>query len=165
MVQPAMAESTTRPLVIGVGNRDRGDDGVGPLAALAFAERWPDCAEIYLAEGDLSDLLLRWQADQSVVIVDAVVTDRVPGTISTLDGLDAQLPLDERLISSHGVGIGEAIELAKLLDRRPAAITIIGVEAGQCGHFMELSNPVARALPDVVDRIGQVLDATRQSPV
>jgi len=148
----------SRPLVIGVGNRDRGDDGVGPLVAQAFAERWPERAEIHLAEGDLSDLLLRWRGDQDVVIIDAIVSGRPPGTISTMDGLHEGLSKNDRLVSSHGVGIVEVIALAKALDKRPAAITIVGVEAAQCEHFSGLSQPVAAALPAAVNEISDVLD-------
>jgi len=159
MKADATAEATTpRPLIIGVGNRDRGDDAIGPLAAQAFADRWPDRAEVLLAEGDLSDLSLRWRHDQFVVIVDALMSGKPAGTISTIDGLDHDLPSNRRLVSSHGVGLAEAISLAQVLERQPAGITIVGIEACQYEHFTQLSSGVAGALSAAVDRIRQVLD-------
>lgn len=153
----ADAKRTARPLVVGVGNRERGDDAIGPIAALDFAERWPDAADILLAQGDLSDLVLRWRHDQSVVLVDAVVSGRPPGTIVEIDGLDPELTAHEtaheRLVSSHGVGVASVLALANLLDRRPGRLTVIGVEADQCRHFSPLSAPVADALPEVIERI------------
>jgi len=156
---PPHADATpSRPLIIGVGNRDRGDDGIGPLVAQVFADRWPERADVHLAEGDVSDLLFRWRADQPVVIIDAVVSGRPPGTISVTDGLNEDLSNSGRLVSSHGVGVGEVIDLAKILDKRPATITIVGVEAAQCEHFSELSGPVAAALSAVVDKVSKLLD-------
>jgi len=82
-----MTAMASRPLVIGVGNRDRGDDAVGPVVADAVADRCGDAVESIVVEGDLADLALRWGDAQTVVVVDAMVGGAAPGTVVELDGL------------------------------------------------------------------------------
>lgn len=143
------------PLVIGVGNRDRGDDAIGPLVADMFAGR--DDVETLVAEGDLSDLALRWARHHQVVIVDAIVSGRKPGTVVQIDALDERLPIDGGLVSSHGVGVTEAIELARVLGRLPQRLTIIGVESTAFAQFDELTPDVADAIRSIADRVEHLL--------
>jgi hydrogenase maturation protease len=103
--------------------------------------------------GDLVELVLSWRSDQDVVVVDAMVGGGRPGTIAETDGLDDHLPLPRGAISSHGIGISEAVNLARLLNRLPRSLTIIGVEATTFGHFEPPSQAVAASIPDVVDRL------------
>ncbi len=133
------------PFVIGVGNRDRGDDGVGPLVVDEIRRSWPEI-ETFVAEGDLSDLAMRWGADQSVVIIDAIRSGRPVGTIVEIDALAEQLPTQQGLLSSHGVGLAEAVELARLLDRLPRQLKVIGVEAKSFNQFDPVTPEVAAAI-------------------
>ena len=145
-------------MVIGVGNRDRGDDGVGPLAVDALRERLGPLANTFVAEGDLSDLAIRWSRDQAVVIVDGMSSGRAPGSIVETDAITNRLTTEETLLSSHGVGLAEAVELARLLDRLPKRLTVIGVEIGQFGQFDDVSPAVRKAIPIVVDRVRALLE-------
>ena len=133
------------PFVIGVGNRDRGDDGVGPLVVDEIRRCCPEI-ETFVAEGDLSDLAMRWEADQSVVIIDAISSGRPVGTIVEIDALAEQLPTQQGLLSSHGVGLAEAVELARLLDRLPRQLKVIGVEAKSFNQFDPVTPEVAAAI-------------------
>ena len=141
--------------VIGVGNRDRGDDAVGPRVAEEIRRRWGFRAIV--VEGDLSDLALRWPLDDHVVIVDAAVTGAPTGTIHVVDGRRDDLGTDDVAWSTHGIGLGDAIALARLLDRLPTALTIIGIEAERFDHLAPLSAAVAAA----VDRVVQAVELAR----
>jgi len=153
-----------RVLVIGVGNRHRGDDAVGPVVAEALAARWSESIDTAVVEGDLSALPLMWSAEQKVIIVDAaVVVDQsvaVPGTVIQFDGLSRRWPV-ETGISSHGFGLATAIELARRLDRLPASLTVLAVAVdGDCLDHMEpLSPPVSEAVGLLVDRVGRAAGA------
>lgn len=150
--------------MIGIGNRDRGDDAVGPVVADAIAElEFPTGhpgVVTSIAEGDLSDLALRWNADQAVIIVDATVSGAEPGTIVEIDGLVDRLPSDSTPVSSHGFALGDAVELARLLGRLPRSLTIIGVEARSFDDVAPISESVRAAIPAVIDRITATLDST-----
>ena len=133
--------------VIGVGNRDRGDDAVGPIVADVLRERWGFRSMVM--EGDLSDLALRWPLDEHVVIVDAAVTGAAPGTVHVVEGTSG-LAAGDATWSTHGIGLGDAIALARLLDRLPVALTIVGVEAERFDDFAPLSPAVAAAVDEVI---------------
>ncbi|MBT8240904.1 MAG: hydrogenase maturation protease, partial [Acidimicrobiia bacterium] len=142
-------------LIVGVGNPSRGDDAVGPLVIESFRHRLGSGSgqiATKVLTGDLVDLVLSWRSDQDVVVVDAMMGGAPPGTIVETDGFD-HLPLPRGAISSHGVGITEAVNLARLLDRLPRSLTIIGVEAGSFGHFEPPSRAVKASIPEVVDRL------------
>ena len=145
--QPTVDE---RPLLVGVGNRDRGDDGVGPLVVDAINESLSSTVDTLVAEGDLSDLAMRWSGRDRVVVVDAMVSGRAPGSVSVLDGLVDSVPTEESLLSSHGVGLAEAIELSRLLGRLPRSLTIIAVEVSTTEQFDPVSGPVRSSVLDVV---------------
>lgn len=140
-------------MVIGIGNRDRGDDAVGPAVADAMRSRG---VPAFVAEGDLSDLALRWSGDDHVVIVDAAVTGAEPGTVHVLDGA-GRVP-SRAGWSTHGIGLGDAIGLARVLDRMPARLTVIAVEAGGFDDLAPLSAPVAAAVDRVADTIVLMVD-------
>lgn len=140
-------------VVIGVGNRNRGDDGVGPLVVDAVRRGAPACITTTVVDGDLSDLPLRWNGDQTVVIIDACRTGAAPGTIRVFNGLTTALPTGHRPISSHGIGLADAIEMARMLDRMPRSLTVFAIEAHSFDHMAPASAAVARAAGQVARRI------------
>jgi hydrogenase maturation protease len=149
--------------VIGVGNRDRGDDAVGPLVVDALRDRWGFRA--IAVDGDLSDLALRWPLDDHVVIVDAAVTGAPPGTIHVVDGCGDAVVSDDVTWSTHGIGLGDAIALARVLGRLPAALTVIGVEAAQFDHLARPTPAVAAAVTRVVEAVELARPAPRSRTV
>ncbi len=146
---------STRPLlVVGVGNLDRGDDGIGPavVEAVRADPRLAD-VETMVAGGDLSDLVVTWCPGDDVVVVDAMASGRAPGTIVLFDALRHHLPVGYRPLSSHGFGLADTIELARRLDRLPRTLTVVAVELGDTGHLGPLTGVVAGAVGDVVSMI------------
>ena len=159
-----MTAAGPRPLVVGVGNRDRGDDAVGPIVADAVRSASGGAVDTEVIEGDLSDLALRWRPDQPVIVVDAMVSGRPPGTMVELDGLHGHLGRSTSgLLSSHGIGLAEAVRLAGLLGRRPASLTVLAIEAASFDHFAPLSEPVAAAAIIATERIRSVLGPSGRS--
>ena len=145
------------PLVVGVGNRGRGDDGVGPTVVDAL-EKLDDCrAETQIVVGDLSDLVMQWGPNQDVVVVDAMVSGAMPGTVLVTDALESELPTAELLMSSHGVGLAETVELGRLLNRLPRSLAIVTVEGRSFGQFDSLTPEVANAVPSAIARILELL--------
>ena len=69
-----LATPLVNPLVIGVGNRWRGDDGVGPCTIEALARIEGLDAELLTLDGEPARLVAAWQGRSVVVIVDAIVT-------------------------------------------------------------------------------------------
>jgi hydrogenase maturation protease len=120
-------------VIIGVGNALRGDDAVGlEVVRLLRARAQSAGIAVYEHEGEPTGLLDLWEDFGAVVLVDAVRTGAAPGTIHRADASSAPLPTDLCGPSStHALGIGEAVELARELRRLPARAVLIGVE-GRC---------------------------------
>ncbi|WP_374228259.1 hydrogenase maturation protease [Streptacidiphilus sp. ASG 303] len=55
--------------------------------------------------------------------------------------------------SSHGLGLGEAVELARALDRLPERLVVYAVEGRDTSCGTGLSEPVAEAVGPLADRI------------
>ena len=113
-----------RVLVIGCGNRDRGDDAAGILVVRRLRELGVEARE-HASDG--LALIDAWSAAEYVILIDTVVTGAPPGTISGCMGADAAV-LRSATTSSHSFDVASAIELARALDRMPGSLKIYGIE-------------------------------------
>lgn len=134
-------------LVIGVGNPTRGDDGVGPRVAAELARRGVAAIP---HPGDGADLLDRWAGDRPVIIVDAMQGPWPPGTIRRFDAVLDPPPAEAFVVSSHALGLGWAIGMARALGRLPPALVIYGIAAGAFAHGSRPSPEVLAASEAVV---------------
>jgi len=140
------------PVVIGLGNRARGDDGAGPAVADLVRERAPQL-EVLVCEREPSGLIEAW-ADATVAIVVDAVAGPQPGRVHRL--LPGRDQVIERLpshASSHTLGLGETLELAGAIGRLPALTVVYGIEADSFGHGDPISAPVAARLDTVAEAV------------
>jgi hydrogenase maturation protease len=135
------------PIIIGIGNRDRGDDGAGLAVAQGLAGR-----TTHVVDAGALDLFELWTQDDDVVVVDAMRSGAAPGTVRTFDVREDPLP-EETFASTHSFGPVAGIELARALGRMPASLEVIGIEAGDFTAGSSLSPPVARAVENVTRRL------------
>ena len=66
-------------LVVGLGNPDRGDDGVGPLVAKELSGVLPTDVAITWPNGDVLSLIVAWSGFDAVIFIDAAAPARTPG--------------------------------------------------------------------------------------
>lgn len=146
------------PIVIGVGNRDRGDDAAGPLVCDRLRTRLGPTAAMrtFVCEGSILDLALHWEHDDHVIIVDATQPDSEPGRIVTIDAGDGPLPTPGAL-STHEIDVSVAIELARTIGRMPASLLLIGIEAERIDWGASPSEPVDAAIYAVVDLVNDLI--------
>ena len=141
-----MSSAPERLVVIGVGNRARRDDAAGLVAAEQLAGR--------LHEGDATGLLDAWEGADLAIVIDAVRSGADPGTIHRLDASAAPLPARLRTsTSTHAIGVGEAIELARALGRLPRRVLVLGIEGRRFEAGVGLSREVAAAVDRVVESV------------
>jgi hydrogenase maturation protease len=146
-----------RPIVIGVGNRDRGDDAAGPMVCDRLGAQMGSAAaavRTFVCEGSILDLALHWEHDDHVIIVDAMQPGTRPGRIVTFDATTDPLPTPGAL-STHEIDVSVAVELARAIGRMPAKLTLIGIEAAQTDWATEPSDPVDAAIDTVVEMVAQ----------
>ena len=136
-------------LIIGCGNPQRGDDAAGILVAERLRKLGLE-ADTRL--GEAADLIEAWDTVDDVIVVDAVLTGAPVGTVQAWDG--RQLPASvSSAASTHGFGVAEAIELARVLNRLPMRLRVYGVEGRRFVPGAEISLEVQRAVEEVVQRI------------
>ena len=134
-------------IVIGVGNRDRGDDGAGA----AVVAELTGCTTHVVDAGTL-DMFNLWTETDEVVVVDAMRSGAPPGTVCSFDVQQHPLP-EETFASTHSFGPAAGIELARALGRMPATIEVIGIEAGDLTAGASMSPAVMKAVSDVTRRL------------
>lgn len=134
-------------MLIGVGNEFRRDDGAGPILVASLGDRVPAGVHTVLSHGDPAELIDAWSGAWLAVVVDAVRADPgVPGRLHRLV-LDRRQLVPGRAVSSHGLGAGEAIGLARALGRLPDRLILHAVEAAEVSPGTGLTPAVAAALP------------------
>jgi hydrogenase maturation protease len=140
-------------LVIGVGNPDRGDDRVGRIVAQQLKTRCSTGVMVLEHDGETASLMECLSGADWAYVVDASVTGRPAGTISRFDVATAELPRHAFGCSTHGMGLAQAVELARALGRLPQRCVIYAVEGHRYGLGEMLSPEVAAAAGEVANLI------------
>jgi hydrogenase maturation protease len=137
------------PLVVGIGNADRGDDAAGLLAVRRL--RGFRTAQL----SDCTDLFDLWADEDDVIVIDAMVTGAPVGTVRRFDVGAFTLPVGA-FPSTHAFGLAETVELARALGKLPARLTIFGIEAGRVGLGERQSPEVDDAIDTLVGELQEV---------
>ena len=137
-------------LVIGLGNPDRGDDGVGPDVVRRVGALAPGGVDVVVTD-DPASLLDLWADRDDVVVVDAVVSRREPGSVVAIDATRTGVPDDGwASVGSHGFGLAAAVELSRALGTLPGSLVVVGVEVDATTTGTGLSPAVEAAVEDAV---------------
>ena len=140
-------------LVIGIGNPDRGDDGFGIRVIEALAKRPPAGATLTTRRGDMLALLDDWAGAAHVICVDAAAPIDAPGHLHRIDAMRDPLPVAPGLASSHGIGLAEALALARRLNMAPSTLIVFAVEGESFERPDTLSPAVAAQVDSVAGRV------------
>lgn len=147
--------SRPRAVVIGIGNRLRSDDAIGPIVAARLDALQLPGLLVTVCDGEPAGLIESWAGVDLAVIIDAVRCDPpTPGrirraTVETLRDTPAAAA------GSHAVNIPEAFRLGRALGQLPGELVIIAVEAGSLALGDRLSEPVAAAAPGILRAVLQ----------
>lgn len=131
----------TTDLVIGIGS-ERGDDAAGWAVLDLLPERIPT----FRSDGEPARLIEAWRSGQEIVVVDAIRSGEVPGSIFIFDATERELPWGMAR-SSHGLGLAEAVALGRAVAALPSRLWVIGIEGQAWDAGAGLSPAVARAVP------------------
>jgi hydrogenase maturation protease len=144
---------TKEILFIGIGNEFRQDDGVGWKAAReinAWQEPRVD-AKIY--NRGAVELIDNWKDYETVLIVDAVISGKAPGSLFRFDIPPRELPATLFCASTHAFNLADVIRLAQALDALPQRLIIFGVEAQSVGHGHGLTPAVEKGMMIILQMI------------
>ncbi|MFH8475759.1 hydrogenase maturation protease [Streptomyces sp. NPDC018000] len=154
----------TRTAVIGVGNDFRHDDGVGWAVVARLAEQaekrpLPSGAALFVCDGNPARLITLWEGAGLAIVVDAAHAHPAhPGRLHRLELDGGQLPRTSGATSSHGLGLGDAVRLARELGRLPGQLVVYAVEGADSSLGKGLSASVAAAVVPLADRIAEEIE-------
>ena len=135
-----------KTLFIGIGNRYHHDDGVAPVLGDRLTALHLPGLDVLEASDDVIRLIDAWTGYDAVIISDAVCAGEAPGTLYRRDALAAPLPRHWFAISSHQLGVVEAIELGRAMKRLPSRMLFVGIEAADLSEGEGLTPDVERSL-------------------
>jgi hydrogenase maturation protease len=142
-----------RVLVLGVGNSLLTDDGAGVHAVLQLKDRagaWPGVT--VLDAGTLSfSLLSELEHSDALIAIDAARVGGQPGDFRVCEGEEFDRFVQRSGRSVHEVGLSDLLDMARLSGQLPDHRVLIGIEPKSISWGLELSAPVAAALPRCVD--------------
>ncbi len=154
--------------VVGLGNAWATDDGVGPAVIQALQSKIMPVQHQFsmfilpYAGPELFDYM---QGCELLVLIDAVYSGQKPGTIHC-DRWQPNLLAGRGIerVSMHGLGLGDMLALAQVLQQLPPCVVLWGVEAASTRPGPELSPVVAQAVPVVAAKIHAQLTENKPCP-
>jgi len=148
-----MPRERGRRVLLGIGNPDRGDDAAGSAVVQSLRGALPDDVELAHENGEAATLLARLQGTSAAYLVDACASGARAGTVQRFDAAAAPLPQDALCLSTHGLGLAEAIELARTLGQLPPRCVVYAIEGTSFEPGAPLTPAVADAVADVARRL------------
>jgi len=140
-----------------VGNEWRRDDAAGLAVARGLRDAPLSGVRVVEHEGEPLDLIEEWSEAGEAIVVDAVNSGAEPGTIHRLDAVSSQLPVDLFRGSTHSLSVGDAVELARALERLPRRLLIYGIEGSSFTAGSGLTPKVERAVATLVSELAEDL--------
>ncbi len=136
-------------LVLGIGNVLWADEGFGVRCAEALHERFVLPPQVQVVDGGTQGMyLLDFVCSAShVLVLDAIDFRLEPGALKVFR--DAEVPeWSDTKMSLHQATFQELLSLARLRDRFPEKITLIGVQPAELDDLGGSLSPTVRARLD-----------------
>jgi hydrogenase maturation protease len=146
-------------VVIGLGNLDRSDDGIGPVVARRAARITGLTAQTG-PPACVVDLLDRWQGADLAIVVDAIRSGARPGTVRVFRSGAGPVPADTRG-GTHNPGLADALRLSRAIGNAPTDVVVVGIEGQEFGPGDRLSAPVAAVVPGAVRTVVGLIEEAR----
>ena len=135
--------------LIGVGNRYRSDDAAGLEVARRLRKMHPAGIRIVEGEGEPSSLLQAWELVAEALVIDAVRSGAEPGTLRRFEATREPLPVEMFRPSTHALGVADAVELGRELEKLPPRLAVYAIE----GANFEVGEGLSPAVDETVDRL------------
>jgi hydrogenase maturation protease len=157
----ARAETVAPILVLGLGDIQLHDDGVGPSLVGDLAREYKSAdGQVEFLDGGTQGLALvgRIADRRALIILDAVATGHEPGSVYVLEGQDVLRFATSRPSTDHEGNAGELLATAAFLGELPEKCYIIGVEPKSLQSGVGLSRDVHRSLKAALKTARGILD-------
>ncbi len=157
-------------VIIGCGNLNRRDDGVGVVIAqhlqTFFSEHPQPNVHVFDAGTGGMDVMFHARGARSLIIIDACVSGSDPGAIFKLGG-DEVINRPSPSYSLHDFRWDHALYAGQQIFKEefPKDVTVYLIEAADTSFGLELTHPVAQAIEAVCKHVrAQVLERVDSKP-
>jgi hydrogenase maturation protease len=151
-------------LVLGLGNLVHSDDGVGVHAIQHLQRDARVPSGVALLDGGTHGLSLLHHISgfSRLLVIDAVNAGEAPGTLlrfagRALDGLPGKATV-------HQLGFADLMVAMKLLGEAPEEVVVVGIEPVTTEWGAQLTPPVQKTLPALLDVVIEQLQLWEKSP-
>ncbi len=144
-------------LIMGMGNILLSDEGVG-VRAVEYIQDQPLPGNVDLLDGGTGGftLLPEIMKYDEVILIDATLDDRPPGTIRVIrPRFAADFP---KAMSTHDIGLKDLIESASIMGKLPPLHLIVVTIPGFQPMDMDLSPEIKKVLPEIYQTALKILD-------
>ena len=160
MVLPPL-EDLTMPdiVVIGCGNSNRSDDGVGPYVAARMRDLGvPENTRVFDGGTDGMSVMYSARGATHLVIVDARIPEGNAGAIYEVPGEILEAPPKQSL-NLHDFRWDNALYAGKKIygEEFPKTVSVLLIEAARLDLGLEISHVVAEAADKVEQRIRDMI--------
>jgi len=141
-------------LVLGIGNTLYSDEGVGIHVLPLLQERLAKYKQVEILEGATDGIRLLGPVEDTdhLLIIDAMNGGLAPGAIYRVK--DNAIPAYYGVkMSVHQVGFQEVLFAARIRERLPAHMVMLGVQPESLEFGIGLSDTVTSALPELIEAI------------
>jgi hydrogenase maturation protease len=152
-------------VIAGIGNPFRSDDGVGWAVADRLSGRVPSNVHVCKQRGECAQLFDLFGQFSIVYLIDACQGTGAPGSWHRLLWADSMCDTPDTAMvepvptSTHGLGVFQAIALARALNSLPARLIVYAIVTQSLQLKTALSPAVARGVPLVAQAIRKELYA------
>jgi len=155
---------TKKTLILGLGNILLQDEGIGVHALNKMTEmKWPE--HVDLLDGGTGGfvLLSLFQDYNTIVIIDAALSDDPPGTINVIEPKFARdFP---KSLSTHELGLKDMIESAILLGKIPMLHLITCTINPKQEMNIQLTAGIKARIPQIIKTVQDVLEGASLSDI
>lgn len=145
-----------KPLIIGIGNPFRSDDGCGLTIAKILQEHLQGDADCLTCSGDPMSLMELWKGRETVFLIDAVLSKtKQVGYIHHFHPSVETIPGIFTNTSTHLLDVIQIIELAKALDKIPTDLYLFGIETKEHAMQEGISPELEKKLPEITEQIAK----------
>lgn len=156
-----MADLNVAIAVIGCGNTNRRDDGVGPhIIGLLKDRAFEDDVALFDAGTDGMGVMYRARGVARLIIIDAKAPENEPGAVYEVPGAILERPPSQSF-NLHDFRWDHALYAGRRIygEQFPKDVTVLLIEAGSVDYGLDLTDDVRLAAAKVADRIEAMIKA------
>jgi hydrogenase maturation protease len=144
-------------LIMGIGNYLMADEGVGVHAAEHLQRMtWPGNIEVLDGGTGGFHLLEYFEVHDHVILIDATLDGREPGTIRKIKPRFAKdFP---PAMSTHDIGLKDMVSALQFMDKMPVIDLFVVSIASIQDQGIQLTSPIQKILPALLDQVKALAD-------